>query len=313
MAMVETQRDGRVLTVTLTNPPKNFLTGEIMDELYELFLALDKDRSVGAVVLTSGIPEIFISHYDVSEILNGIDAAHLEVPAAVAGGVLRAQSAFEHVPGARSLMGRTPAAGTSSLLRFHQTCALLQRLNKVVIAAINGRALGGGSELALACDIRIMADGPYQIGQPEIVLGIIPGGGATQRLPRAVGHARALEIMLEGRPVSPDEAREIGYIHHVVDPDELLGFAADLAARLARRSPAAVRAIKHALYGDPSLASGLHRERAEFVATCSTREARAAMRAYLDYLDDLEDRGEEFSTETLAPWLDGTAFEFTKG
>ncbi|MBB3036696.1 enoyl-CoA hydratase/isomerase family protein [Hoyosella altamirensis] len=311
MSFVHTERRGRVLTVTLTNPPLNFLTGSIMDELYELFLSLDKDHSVGAVVLTSGVKDVFISHYDVGEILHGVEAAGVELPAAVAGSVLRAQSAIEHVPGARQLMGRTPAQGTQSLLRYHQTCALMQRLNKVFIAAINGRALGGGSELALACDIRIMADGPYQIGQPEICVGIIPGGGGTQRLPRAVGHARALEIMLEGRPLSPDEAREIGYVHHLVEPERLLEFAAETAERLARRSPAAVKAIKHAVYGDPSLASGLHRERAEFVAAGSTKEARAAMRAYLEFLDQLEERGEDISEENFAPWIEGTAFDFT--
>ncbi|AEF41064.1 enoyl-CoA hydratase/isomerase family protein [Hoyosella subflava] len=311
MSVVHTERRGRVLTVTLTNPPLNFLNGSIMDELYELFLSLDKDHSVGAVVLTSGVKDVFISHYDVGEILHGVEAAGVELPAAVAGSVLRAQSAIEHVPGARQLMGRTPAHGTQSLLRYHQTCALMQRLNKVFIAAINGRALGGGSELALACDIRIMADGPYQIGQPEICVGIIPGGGGTQRLPRAVGHARALEIMLEGRPLSPDEAREIGYVHHLVDPENLLEFAAETAERLARRSPAAVKAIKHAVYGDPSLASGLHRERAEFVAAGSTKEARAAMRAYLEFLDQLEERGEDMSEENFAPWIEGTAFDFT--
>lgn len=311
MTVVQAERKGRVLTVTLSNPPLNFLTGAIMDELYSLFLSLEKDRSIGAIVLTSGIPDIFISHYDVSEILNGVEAAQLELPAAVAGGVLRAQSAIEHVPGARTLMGRTAASGTSALLRYHQTCALMQRMDKVFIAAINGRALGGGSELALACDIRIMADGPYQIGQPEICVGIIPGGGGTQRLPRAVGHARALEIMLEGRPLSPDEAREIGYVHHIVEPEQLGAFTAETAERLARRSPAAVKAVKHAVYGDPALASGLHRERAAFVAAGSTREARAAMRAYLDFLDELDERGEDLSERAFEPWLDGTAFDFT--
>ena len=95
----------------------------------------------------------------------------------MARGLLRTQGAIEHLPGVRSVLAQSPTAGLSVLLQFHQTCALIQRLDKVVIAAINGTAMGGGSELALCCDIRIMADGDFALGQPEICVGIIPGGG----------------------------------------------------------------------------------------------------------------------------------------
>ncbi|UGT61819.1 enoyl-CoA hydratase/isomerase family protein [Nocardia asteroides] len=311
MPALHVEHTGRVLLVKMDNPPHNFLTGAVMDELHALFASLRGDRSVGAVILTSAVEGVFVSHYDVGEILAGVEAAPLTVPRKVAGGLLRAQSAMEAVPGGRVASGKTPAAGVSSLLRYHQTCSLIQSLDKVVVAAINGRAMGGGSELALACDIRIMADGEFELGQPEICVGIIPGGGGTQRLPRAVGHARALELMLEGRPVYPDEALALGYVHRVVPPHELAREAMETATRLARRSPEAVGAIKRAVNGDPALAKGLHAERAEFLAAGSTKAARAAMRAYLDHLDALDTAGEPMTPESFTPWLEGTAHDFT--
>ena len=313
MSLIRTERDGRVLTAVIDNPPYNFLTTGVMDELHELLLGLQDDNTIGAIVLTSALDGIFISHFDVAEISAGTDGLpEVAVSRTVASGTLRMQSALERIPGARNAIGKTPAAGVSGLLRFHETCALIQRIDKVVIAAINGRALGGGSELALSCDIRIMADGEYQIGQPEVLIGIIPGGGGTQRLTRAVGAARALEIMLEGRPLLPAEALEIGYINHVVAPSEFADFTRQTADRLSKRPRAAVAAIKHLVNGDSALAKGLHAERAEFMAAGSTKAARGAMRAYLAFLDDMEARGLDLTPELMQGWIDGTAFDFSE-
>ncbi|NMN95189.1 enoyl-CoA hydratase/isomerase family protein [Antrihabitans stalactiti] len=312
MPLIRTERDGRVLTAIIDNPPHNFLTAGAMDELHELLLGLQDDNSIGAIVLTSALDGIFISHFDVAEISAGTEGLpEVAVSRSAASATLRMQSALERIPGARNAIGKTPAAGVSGLLRFHETCALIQSIDKVVIAAINGRALGGGSELALSCDIRIMADGEFQIGQPEVLLGIIPGGGGTQRLPRAVGPARALELMLDGRPILPAEALEIGYVNYVVAPSEFAEFVGATAQRLARRPRAAVAAIKHAVNGDQALAKGLHTERSAFLAVGSTKAARGAMKAYLAHLDGLEARGEQLTPETLQAWIDGTAFDFS--
>jgi enoyl-CoA hydratase/carnithine racemase len=310
MSAISVDRDGRVLTITMNNPPHNFLTTAMMAELHELLASVEHDPAIGAVVLTSALDGVFITHFDVSEILSGSDDFSVSISPTVAGALLRTQGAIEHLPGVRSALAQSPAAGLSALLQFHQTCALVQRLDKVVIAAINGRAMGGGSELALCCDIRIMADGDFALGQPEICLGIIPGGGGTQRLSRAVGHARALELMLEGRAVYPAEAKAIGYVHHVVAPGEFTSFVTETAHRLARRPAAAVAAIKRTVNGDAALARGLATERAEFSASVSTKQARAALRAYLDHLDELEARGEPLDADALRPWLEGTAYQF---
>ena len=313
MPKLRTEQDGRVLTVTIDNPPHNFLTTDIMDEWHDVLVSVQDDRTVGAIVLTSALDGIFISHFDVSELVGSTDGlAGIAFPQALASGTLRVQSALEAVPGARAALGKTPISGVSGLLRFHETCALMQRMDKVLIAAINGRSLGGGSELALACDIRIMADGPFQIGQPEILIGIIPGGGGTQRLPRAVGAARALELMLDGTALSPADALHMGYVNHVVPVAEFDDFVTETAHRLSRRSAAAVAAVKRSVNGDPALAKGLHAERSAFLSTLSTKSAREAMRAYLDHLDRLEADGREFSVETLEPWIEGTAFDFSE-
>lgn len=300
-----------MLTVTIDNPPNNFLGAATIGELAGVVASLEHDSSIGALVITSAVEGVFISHADVGEIVAGTGPASVELPRPIAAGVLRTQSALERVPGGRAALRKTPAAGMSGLLEFHSLLAAIQRLDKVVIASINGRCMGGGSELALACDIRIMADGPYVLGQPEICVGIIPGGVGTQRLPRAVGHARALELMLEGRPVTPVEALDIGYVNHLVAPTELVAFTAEVAQRLSRRPAGAVAAIKHAVNGDPALERGLRDERTAFLAVASTKSAREAMRAYLDQLDALERRGVEFTPEALDSWLAGTAFDFT--
>jgi enoyl-CoA hydratase len=162
-----------------------------------------------------------------------------------------------------------------------------------------------------------MAEGDFRIGLPEMAVGIIPGAGGTQRLARALGPARALELILEARPVPPEEAVRLGLVHRVVPPDRLLDEAHRTAERLARRSPATVRAVKRAVYdgASGSLAQGLQLERTGFVAALSRPAAVNALRAYLDQLERLPPGalpGTELE-EVLRPWQDGTAVDMTDG
>jgi enoyl-CoA hydratase/carnithine racemase len=177
-----------------------------------------------------------------------------------------------------------------------------------VIAAINGVATGGGCELALACDIRYMAEGDVHIGLPEMSVGFNPGGGGTQRLSRAIGPGRALEMMLEARTLTPEEALEVGLVHRVVPAERLLQEAAETAARMARRSPISIKALKHAVYEGATrpLDEGLAIERKWFMAASGTDASRRAMHAYAD---QVERDGEApwFSREGIRPWQDGTA------
>jgi enoyl-CoA hydratase/carnithine racemase len=209
------------------------------------------------------------------------------------------------------VLERSPAAGVVALRRIHDLFLRMNRLDKTIIAAINGLALGGGCELALACDVRIMAKGDGRIGLPEITLGIIPGAGGTQRLARVLGPGRALEMMLEGRALSPKEAHEAGLVHRVVDRASLLHEAIETAERLARRSPAAVAGLKRAVYDGASrpLVDGLHIERSQFLATASTEAAKRAMQSYAEEVERLGDVAPWQVEGAMERWQDGTAVD----
>jgi enoyl-CoA hydratase/carnithine racemase len=305
---VHTEQRGRVLTVRLDNPPRNFMTTAMVGELLALVERLERDGSVGSVVITGAPEDVFITHFDVAEIKRGADRVGPKVSPGQAGGTLRAVGALERVPGARSLVGRSPAAGISTLLRIHELFLRMNRLDKVLIAAINGLALGGGCELALACDVRIMAQGDHRIGLPEITLGIIPGAGGTQRLSRALGPARALEMMLEGRVLTPAEAVQQGLVHRAVPRAALMKEARATAERLARRSPTAVGALKRAVYEGASrpLTDGLHLERAGFLAASSTPAAKRALGVYADEVAQHPGAAPWQAEELMRPWLEGS-------
>jgi enoyl-CoA hydratase len=313
MAQVKLERDGRVATVLLSNPPRNFMTGRMVGELDALIGELERDDSVGAVVLTGDVEGVFITHYDVAEIHAACEA--LSGPAVgptVAGGALRATGAIGRIPGAKNALGRTPAAGLVELRRIHDLFGAMNRSDKAYVAAINGLAMGGGCELALACDLRYMtADPDARIGLPEICLGIIPGAGGTQRLSRLLGPGRALEMMLEARVLGPSEAEAAGLVHRVVTPDSLLDEARATAERLARRAPGTVAALKRAVYTGASkpLGEGLHLERAGFLSVAARPPALRAMKAYVEEVERLGDAAPWQAEELMARWQDGTAVD----
>ena len=152
-------------------------------------------------------------------------------------------------------------------------------------------ALGIGSELALACDYRLMAAGDHVIGQPEILLGFPPGGGGTQRLTRLVGTHQGLKLMLDGGGLAPEAAAAIGYVDEVLPADELLDRAVALGDHLAQRLKFTVAAVKRAAYigGSLPLEEGLHVERAEFLSTLASPGAQAAMLAYMKRTEETGD------------------------
>lgn len=159
----------------------------------------------------------------------------------------------------------------------------IEALDAPVIAAINGHALGAGLELALACDLRLAADGA-KLGSPEIRLGIIPGGGATQRLPRLVGLGQAMRLVLTGELVEADEARALGIVEAVHPPDELEEAAVALAGKMARWSPLALSAAKQALRASwqQGLADGLRGEVDRFAEVFASQDAEEGIRAFLE-------------------------------
>jgi enoyl-CoA hydratase/carnithine racemase len=282
---VRVEQSGRVLVATLDNPPHGLMDSGTVAGLGALVERAERDDSVGAVVLTGAHPQRFTAHYDVGELLSGARSSP-PVGRRAASGSLRAVGALRRVPGVEGALERTPAAGLVALERFHEIFLAMNRSGAVYIAALNGSAMGGGCELALACDFRVMAEGDFSMGQPEILFGFPPGGGGTQRLARLLGSAKALRLVLDGGPLTPAEAHELGIVDELAEPGAAVDRAMELATRLGARAKAAVGACKRAVYegGSLPLAAGLRVERAEFAATLGSPEAEAAMTAYQDVL-----------------------------
>ena len=308
---MKTRRDGRVLIATLDSPPHALMNADLVAGLEALVGEVERDTGIGAVVLHGSHPERFLAHYDVAELLAMAEAASVAVSARQADIALRAVRALARVPGGVAAVERTPAAGMLALQRFHELLLRMNRVGATFIAALNGSAMGGGCELALACDLRYMADGDFVIGQPEVLLGIIPGGGGTQRLARLLGSGRALELTLEGSALSPAEALSIGLVNRVLPPERLLDEVLTTARRLARRPRVAVAAAKRAVYdgGSAPLAVGLHIEAANFMTAISSAAATKGMGAYVE---GLRQTGElpGYDAAARQRLLDGTYVNF---
>ncbi|WP_058875741.1 enoyl-CoA hydratase/isomerase family protein [Pseudomonas aeruginosa] len=281
------EQRGRVLQVLLDNPPANFLTTAVMQELADLLEDLEQRQDIGAVILSGAADGVFLTHFDVDEIERAVAPITFSMPAWLTRLLLESESLLRHLPGARKLLRRTLLAGVADMNLFHEVTAHMRRMDKVFIAAINGLALGGGCELELACDLRLMAEDDQVerfLGQPEVLIGLIPGGGGTQMLARSLGVARALELCLEGQLLEPRQALALGLVNGLAPAEELLEAADALAQRLSRRSPQAVRLIKRSIYQAASRdwTEGMASEKAGFLSAASQGNTRRAMREYIE-------------------------------
>jgi enoyl-CoA hydratase/carnithine racemase len=308
MPLLETERHGRVLVVQADNPPHNFMTAEMVRELERLVRSLEGDRSVGAVVITGKPDDLYITHYDVAEILASVKRAGIAAPPWLTSIVLRIAGVVRGIPVLRDLGERTPLAAVFELYRIHDLFLEMNRSEKVFIAAINGPATGGGCEISLACDIRLMAETDIAIGLPEMTIDFNPGAGGTQRLPRLIGVGRAMQMMLEGLTLTPREALDYGLVQAVVPPNQVKDAAIRTGERLSKRSPEAIRSLKRAVYEGASrpLVQGLGVERKWFMvssATDSSQEKMAAMSGQVE----AEGRSPWATADGLLPWQDGSA------
>src|SRR3954462_11058515 len=287
---IEVEQRVRVLLARLHGGPRGEFGPEIAADLEILVTRAETDESVGAVVITGTHPERFVAHADLRWLQEG-GAASPRVGPRGASAVVQTARATRAVGAGRKPADRTPLGGAMELLDVHETFLRMNRCGAVFVAALNGSALGIGSELALACDYRLMADGDHVIGQPEILLGFPPGGGGTQRLVRLVGTHQALKRILDGGGLDPESAARIGYVDEVVPADELTDRAVALADRLAQRLKFTVAAVKRAAYigGSLDLEAGLHVENAEFLSTLASPGAQAAMLAYMQRTEETGD------------------------
>jgi enoyl-CoA hydratase len=243
------ERDGVIALVTINRPQVlNALNAQTIDELRRVALELKHDAAVRVVIITGAGEKAFIAGADIKE-----------------------------------LVEQTPESGRELSLRGQHVFGLIENLGKPVIAAINGFALGGGCELAMACTIRIAAEGA-RLGQPEVNLGIMPGYAGTQRLPRLVGAGRALEMLLSGAPITAAEAHRIGLVNRVVAGPELMAEAKKLAGELARQAPIAMRYILEAVHKglEMPLAEATVFEATLFGLVAATEDMREGTRAFLE-------------------------------
>ncbi|HEX5655792.1 MAG TPA: enoyl-CoA hydratase/isomerase family protein [Polyangiales bacterium] len=294
MQQVRSRIDGPIGIIELHNPPDQFMTTRMVEQLDLLTEQWEADPTLRVIVITGTKPGTFITHFSVHELARGGGALALDqLPAplrvVIEGALERVDAShrlLEQLPSLRKLLessARPPFKMLLSIGTIHRVFTRLERMDKVVIAAINGTAMGGGCELALACDYRLMARGDHAIGLVEVLGGIIPGAGGTQRLCRAVGAARAREMMLDGTTVSPDEAERIGLVTRAVDADELMDEAMTLARRMATRPRQAVLGVKRAVAIGATLPAddGLAVEKLSFLLAGAQSEALRRAKDYV--------------------------------
>ena len=241
--------EDRVAVITIDHRPVNALDRQTLQELGQIMDAIGADSTVKVVIITGGGSLAFVAGADIKEV------GQLKSP----------QEAQEMA-----------ALGQAVFVK-------IQRLTKPVIAAINGVCLGGGCELAMACHLRISGD-RARFGQPEINLGIIPGWGGTQRLPRLIGKAKATEWILTGDMYTAQEALRLGLVNQVVPQDQVLKVAKDLARKIASKGAVAImqslRAIEDGL--NLSLEAGLAKEAEAFGAVAATEDSKEGVKAFLE-------------------------------
>jgi enoyl-CoA hydratase len=242
------ERDGAIAIVTINRPKVlNALNSQTLDELRRAILELKQDDGVRVVILTGAGEKAFVAGADINE-----------------------------------LATQTPTGGREHALTGQHVFDLVENMGKPVIAAINGYALGGGCELAMACTLRVAADSA-KLGQPEVALGLIPGYAGTQRLPRLVGKGRAMEMMLTGGQIAAADALAIGLVNRVVPAAELMTAARALAAQLAKSAPIAMRYIINAVNKGMEMpfAEACQYEATLFGLVASTEDMREGTAAFL--------------------------------
>jgi len=241
-----------VAVVLIDNPPINLMTSALFRSLAKVSVQLSEDDAVRVVVLRSANPEFFIAHFDVEAILDfPVDGDAVE---------------------------------ESALGGFDRMCEMYRTMDKVTIAELRGRVGGGGAELSAACDMRFGDSETFRWNQMEVPLGILPGGGGTQRIPRLIGIGRAMEVVLGADDIDASTAERWGFLNRSMSGSELSTHVDRLAKRIASFPPAAVREAKRSVRAsvDRSLEDGLKYESYLFQVLLRDADAQPAMRQYLD-------------------------------
>lgn len=246
------EKEGEIAVLTVNRPKmRNALNDETVEEIAQAVAEVEADEGLRALIVTGAGDKAFVAGADINE-----------------------------------LKVRDTVKGREVTKRRQQVLTMIEELPVPSIAAINGWAMGAGMELAMACSMRIAAEG-VRMGQPEVKLGITPGAGGTQRLPRLVGMGRAMELILTGDPIDAAEAHRIGLVNKVVPADALMDEARKLAATIAARPKLAIQYAKEAVlrFDDGSLAEGLSHESYLHALSCGTADKAEGVAAFLEKRD----------------------------
>ena len=259
--------NGNYVICYLSNPPTHTLTSSGVNEIHTFLDQIEKRDDLRVLAFTGDGENVFIKHYEVGELANTAE---------------------------RNLETKKDKQDPKELHAFHTMLLRLRDLDAIVVAGINGNTAGGGCEFSLGCDLRIMADGNFLIGLPETSVGILPGGGGTQRLSRLIGSSRALDLILHAQLVSPKEAFDLGIINKLVSEasfnQELISYCEDLS----NRAPIALQQVKKIIHQglEMTLEESLLVEQKAFDETMNSKDAARAMRALLNTQENIEDVSE---------------------
>ena len=259
--------NGNYVICYLSNPPTHTLTSSGVNEIHTFLDQIEKRDDLRVLAFTGDGENVFIKHYEVGELANTAE---------------------------RNLETKKDKQDPKELHAFHTMLLRLRDLDAIVVAGINGNTAGGGCEFSLGCDLRIMADGNFLIGLPETSVGILPGGGGTQRLSRLIGSSRALDLILHAQLVSPKEAFDLGIINKLVSEasfkQELISYCEDLS----NRAPIALQQVKKIIHQglEMTLEESLLLEQKAFDVTMNSKDAARAMRALLNTQENIEDVSE---------------------
>ena len=259
--------NGNYVICYLSNPPTHTLTASGVNEIHSFLDLIEKRNDLRVLAFTGDGENVFIKHYEVGELANTAE---------------------------RNLETKKDKQDPKELHAFHTMLLRLRDLDAIVVAGINGNTAGGGCEFSLGCDLRIMADGNFLIGLPETSVGILPGGGGTQRLSRLIGSSRALDLILHAQLVSPKEGFDLGIINKLVSEasfnQELISYCEDLS----NRAPIALQQVKKIIHQglEMTLEESLLVEQKAFDVTMNSKDAARAMRALLNTQENIEDVSE---------------------
>ena len=265
---LEIEDKGQIIICYLSNPPTHTLTAQGLLEIHDFLDSLVTNKELRILAFTGAGEDVFIRHYEVGEL---------------------ADSAEKNI----SQQEETKKLETNPIKElhgFHKMLLKIRDLNAIVVAGINGNTAGGGCEFSLGCDLRVMSSGDYFIGLPETSVGILPGGGGTQRLARLIGSSRALDLILHGQLISNVKALEFGIINEILPKESFLKSLKEYCQVLANRAPIALREVKRAIHRgmDLPLEEALLIEQEAFNKTMNSKDAAKAMRTMLNSKEEID-------------------------